>query len=85
MARKHAECAMRILRTCQYLPVAKTWRAPSHRNHYIACAWFSVSDTLEGPDTWVNVFGVKNVDAQLQSQCFHSLKLFCLFIVPCWF
>ncbi|CAJ1383774.1 unnamed protein product [Effrenium voratum] len=32
-------------------------------NHYIACAWFSVSDTLEGPDTWVNVFGVKNVDA----------------------
>ncbi|CAE7030653.1 CngA [Symbiodinium natans] len=35
-------------------------------NHYIACAWFSVSDLIDQNDTWVYVFGVK--DAGLTEQ-----------------
>eukprot|EP00439_Symbiodinium_sp_Y106_P080098 s234_g18.t2 len=35
-------------------------------NHYIACAWFSVSDLINQDDTWVTVFGVKNAGLQEQ-------------------
>ena len=35
-------------------------------NHYIACAWFAVSDMIEGEQTWVYVFGIKNADVASQ-------------------
>eukprot|EP00438_Fugacium_kawagutii_P015584 Skav229717 [mRNA] locus=scaffold49:261492:275306:- [translate_table: standard] len=35
-------------------PIAKK------QNHYIACAWFAVSDNMNGTDTWVYVFGLKH-------------------------
>lgn len=35
-------------------------------NHYIACAWFACSDNIEGPDTWVNAFGLKHADVASQ-------------------